>query len=663
MRRTPYVCACLTAAVALLVLVGGWCLDVEVLRSIAPGTVSMKAPTAVLFLLSSGALALMAGRPSGRRRWLARGLAVLVIAIAAAFLAEYVFHVSLGIDERPFRDEVSRLQGAAYPGRPSPLAMVSFVLVAVALMTLDTRRRLAELLVVPVVMIAATSLIGYLYSIPAFYGPASATKMAINTAALFLALSVAIVLARPRGALQRLLTTNAPGGIMMRKLLPIALAVPLLLGWLRLVAHDAGLFGLRTGTWWLTAATIVCLTLVVVVAASSVDRAVRRAERQFETAFELAPIGVAIVRLDGHLIMANRALSRITGYTRHDLVDKRADELFHEDDRDGYEAARAQVLGGGPYTADRRYRRADGAVIWARHSAALVRDDDGRPQHIIAQVQDITTERADASALALAKDDLETRFERLQELDRMKEEFVSLVTHELRTPLTSVAGYLDLLLDDEDGDDDAARLDPGHARHAQVARRNAQRLIDLVEDLLFVRRLEAGREELDPIALDLSELAADRVESIAPLASAKDIAIDGDVAAGVIVDADPRRMAQILDNLLSNAIKYTPEGGRVRLDLASRHDRVELAVHDTGIGIPAAEQASLFEPFFRASNVAHGTEQGTGLGLVVTRRLVEAHGGTIDVASGEGRGSSFTVTLPAACEVTAPARGDAARAA
>jgi PAS domain S-box-containing protein len=648
MRRTSYVCAALTVVAALTILAVGWALDVEAIRSVARGAASMKPPSALMLILSGVALALVVERPSGRRLWAVRGLAAVVIALSAVYLGEYLFAVSGGIDELVFKDTVAQANGAAYPGRPAPLTLISFVLVACALLTIDARRRPTGLLIAPVAAINAMCVVGYLYSIPAFYGPATAAKMSLTTALVFLVLAAGVLLARPRGRLQAFLTTDSPGGIMARPLLPLAIAVPLLLGWLHLVGEHSGLFGDRTGTWWQTAGTIVCLVLVIGFAARSLNRGVLDAQRRFETAFEHAPMGIALVDLNGRVMKVNRLMSETTGHDAPSLVATPFSDLIHPDDRGEYQVAARQLMyeGGASYTIERRYVRRDGSELWARQSATLVRGSDDRPQHFIVQVQDITGQREDAEALAAAKQELQDKVKRLQELDQLKEEFVALVTHELRTPLTSVAGYLDIVL--EDDDEDVVRLDPQHAHHVGVARRNTQRLIDLVEDLLLIRRLEAGREQLSPQTLDLSDLAADRLESVAPMASAKGVTIGGDVAPGIVVDADPRRIAQIVDNLLSNAIKYTPAGGDVRLTLAPAGDRVALAVADTGIGIPEVDRPHLFDPFFRASNVSGSAVPGTGLGLVVTRRLIEAHGGTVDVESTEGFGSRFVVTLPSA---------------
>lgn len=653
--RTARAAAAAAVLVGVLVLVVGWGMDVEAMRSVVPGTVGMKPSTAAMFVLSGIALWLLAGGSTRRRHYVAAGCAAACILLSFAFLAEYVFHVSLGIDEFPFRDEAGRAKQLVYPGRIAPMTAISFILLSSALLTIDLRRRLSEPLVAPVVGIGATCLIGYLYAIPVFYGPGSVGKMALSTAVLFLILSTGVLMARPRGRLHSLLTTESPGGSMARRLLPVAVLVPLLLGWLSQVGESWGVFSDRAGEWWLTGATIAVLCLVVAQAAQGLDRGVRQAQRRFETAFQDAPIGIALVDLEGRVLKANQALYDITGYDGDQLVAKRFADLVHPGDRETEERNARELLASDcrAFTVENRFVRRDGSALWALHSASLVRDDDDQPLNFIAHVQDITRQREDAEALAAAKHELEGQVDQMQELDRLKEEFVAIVTHELRTPITSVAGYLDLLLEVEE--DDPAPLEPHRRHYAEVARRNAQRLIDLVSDLLLVRRLESGHEELARVKLDLSALTYDRLESMSPAAGAKHVGITVDVAAGIVVDADPRRLAQVIDNLLSNAVKYTPEGGNVWVSLANGGPTVRLAVRDNGIGVPANEQEQLFDPFFRASNVTRGAVSGTGLGLVVTRQLVEAHGGTIAVDSVAGTGSTFRVTLPCGRAVTAPA--------
>lgn len=277
-RRSIEVCAWAAILAGTVVFFGGWVLDVTALKNVIPGTVVMKASTASA-LVSVGASLLLLRDPTvhGWRRAIGISCAVFPLAMGLAFLSEFVLGLNLRIDEFPFRDAVGRAQRVPFPGRLAPTTAVNFVLVGLGLLLFDRppRRgwRPAEVLAVPVALVASMSLIGYIYSIPAFYGPGSATKMAVNTAVCFLALATGLLLARPHGRLMALVTTTAPGGMMARRLFPFVVLLPLMLGWLRLKASDAGVFGDRVGTWWLTAATIVGMVLLIWRGAARLNRA------------------------------------------------------------------------------------------------------------------------------------------------------------------------------------------------------------------------------------------------------------------------------------------------------------------------------------------------------------------------------------------------------
>jgi signal transduction histidine kinase len=230
---------------------------------------------------------------------------------------------------------------------------------------------------------------------------------------------------------------------------------------------------------------------------------------------------------------------------------------------------------------------------------------------------------------------------RLRELDRLKDEFLSLVSHELRTPLTSIRGYLDLVLDEEAGE-----LNPEQRRFLQAVERNSGRLLRLVGDLLFVAQADAGRLALERAKVDVSALAADCVEAARPHAHQR--AIDLRLAAVPVpaLVGDRGRLAQVVDNLVSNALKFTPEGGRVEVRTSANGNYVRLEVQDSGIGIPAAEQPRLFERFFRAAAATDQAIPGTGLGLAIVKAIVEAHAGRIEVVSAPDQGTTFRVELP-----------------
>jgi signal transduction histidine kinase len=240
-----------------------------------------------------------------------------------------------------------------------------------------------------------------------------------------------------------------------------------------------------------------------------------------------------------------------------------------------------------------------------------------------------------------ARQTLAEQNKRLLELDRLKDEFLSLVSHELRTPLTSIRGYLELVLDEE-----AGKLNTEQRRFLTAVERNSRRLLRLVGDLLFVAQADAGRLTLERAKVDVGALAADCVEAAGPVADQKSIELRLAAAPVPPLVGDRGRLAQVLDNLVSNSLKFTPAGGRVEVRARSADGNVVLEVADTGIGIPAAEQSKLFERFFRAASATEQAIPGTGLGLAIVKAIVEAHAGHIGVKSSPGEGTTFTIELP-----------------
>jgi signal transduction histidine kinase len=229
----------------------------------------------------------------------------------------------------------------------------------------------------------------------------------------------------------------------------------------------------------------------------------------------------------------------------------------------------------------------------------------------------------------------------IQEANRLKTEFVSMVSHELRTPLTSIQGYAELLLEDE-------QIAEEQRESLTLVKKNADRLLGLINDLLDLSRMEAGRVDLHRTSLDLARLIREVAGSLRPLIEAKRqrLRLDlGDALPAVWADAD--RVTQILTNLISNAHKYTLVEGSITVAARRNDGFVRVDVSDTGIGLSPEDQTQLFTKFFRAQDRSPQAGGGTGLGLVITRLLVELHGGRITVSSAPGQGSTFSFSLPA----------------
>ncbi|MFM8552215.1 MAG: ATP-binding protein [Nitrospiraceae bacterium] len=243
--------------------------------------------------------------------------------------------------------------------------------------------------------------------------------------------------------------------------------------------------------------------------------------------------------------------------------------------------------------------------------------------------------------------ELETANQKLRELDHLKSAFVSIVSHELRTPMTSIKGYVENLLDGISG--------PLNGRQAQYLERvkcNADRLTRMTNELLDLSRIEAGLLDLRLAPLEIPELVAEVMDSAQAFARPKSIALHqryGDSLPPVMADRD--KVHQILTNLIHNAVKFTPQHGRIFVEATRLEQQVTICVSDSGCGIPDEEQHRIFEKFYRGPSVPIETK-GAGLGLSITKSLVELHGGDIWVTSTQGQGSQFTFTLP----IDAPAR-------
>jgi two-component system NtrC family sensor kinase len=228
----------------------------------------------------------------------------------------------------------------------------------------------------------------------------------------------------------------------------------------------------------------------------------------------------------------------------------------------------------------------------------------------------------------------------LKELDRIKSEFVTTVSHDLRSPLTAILGYVELI----------GRAGPVNEQQAEFIRRvrvSVEHITALISDLLDLGRIEAGLDSAkEPVPL--AALARYAVDGLRGVAETRGLNLETDLPDDLpLLAGDPIRLRQMIGNLIENAIKYTPQGGCVRVDAYADQDQVILRVHDTGRGISPADQPYLFDKFYRAGNVS-GDTTGTGLGLSIVKSIVDQHHGRVWVESAIGKGSSFTVVLPAA---------------
>jgi len=303
---------------------------------------------------------------------------------------------------------------------------------------------------------------------------------------------------------------------------------------------------------------------------------------------------------------------------------------------------------------------ADGRTLYLTIVDLPYRDRAGRVAGILHLVQDVTemglVDRQLAqnrNELRLLRDqltrqnlELAAANAELRRLSEMKSAFVSVAAHELRTPLAPIRGYVEVLLDG-----DVGPLNEGQREYLEVVQRSVRRLRTLTDNLLDVTRIEAGRIELLLQPTDLSVLIKTITAEYRPHVEAKaqslTLHVSSDLPPAL---CDEARVEQIIGNLLSNASKYTPEGGRIAVGLELAHERgfLQVSVADNGVGIPVEDQSKLFDRFFRAKSAVLTGASGAGLGLHITRSLVDLHGGRIWFETEPGQGSTFYVTFPIA---------------
>jgi len=314
--------------------------------------------------------------------------------------------------------------------------------------------------------------------------------------------------------------------------------------------------------------------------------------------------------------------------------------IVHPDDKDRAAAEAAAIFASGKGGTSRfRWMHKDGHEIWVEGQSIVVCDETG-PVGMRGVTMDITAAvEAEIERAELLERESHAR-QQAEEASRLKEEFLATVSHELRTPLNAVVGWSRLL--------NSGQLDPDGARHAvEVIERNAASQRQIIEDLLDVSRIVAGKLRISTQPVDLLLIIHAAIDAVQPAAEAKEIKIATHVAdPDAIVRADNERLQQVFWNLLANAVKFTPAGGTIDVYLERNGSLAEIRIEDSGPGIPQEFLPRIFERFSQADGSSTRKHGGLGLGLAIVRHLVELHGGTVSAANRESGGAVLTVKLP-----------------
>jgi PAS domain S-box-containing protein len=357
--------------------------------------------------------------------------------------------------------------------------------------------------------------------------------------------------------------------------------------------------------------------------ADAIERhAFERLQRVIDTTHE------AYVAMDetGVIIAWNREAEKLFGWPAREALGRTVEhtlvpEQLRPRHRDGLD--RYLRTGEGPVLGQRLEMpalRRDGSEVPIELTISPLEEDGRRSFH--AFMHDISERQA---------------------AEELKSQFFALVSHELRTPLTSIVGYAEMV-DEFEG----SQLSPAGREYMEIIRRSAEKLDRLVQDLLLVAQVEAGTFSVQPEAVDLGQVVRECVDGARPAAGEAGIDLSHEAEEVPTLMADSRRLGQVVDNLVSNAIKFTDSGGAVAVRVRADGDRCAIEVSDSGVGIGPEELEHLFDRFYRAEEARKGHYSGAGLGLAISKAIVDAHRGEIQVMSEPGRGTTFRVLLPMA---------------
>ena len=384
-------------------------------------------------------------------------------------------------------------------------------------------------------------------------------------------------------------------------------------------------------------------------------RAETLAEMRFRQLLEAAPDAILEVNAAGEIVLLNQTAEKMFGYSREELLGLSVETLVpsamrgtHEQHRRSYTSRplmRPMGIGLGL-----KAQKKDGTLFPVEIS--LSPNPVGEELRVIAMVRDVsarkeaedhlkTVQEKYTAELAAKNLELEARNRDAEKANRLKSEFLASMSHELRTPLHTIIGFSELLAEEMEGP-----LTPKQKRFLGHILQDSRHLLELINEILDLSRIEAGRLELQLSPFEFAPCLDEVLAGIRQQATAKEIRLEKRGSFQGSVFADRLRVKEILYNLLSNAVKFTPNGGLVWVESHVQEKWLETTVGDTGMGISPDEHQSIFDKFYQTGSTTKGTREGTGLGLPITRKLVELHGGAIRVESAPGQGSRFVFTLP-----------------
>ena len=630
-RRISLLCGGLTILIGFIALLG-WVFDIGLLRAFLSDGVNMKINTAKLLILCGVSLvALRAGYVA-----FPRVLLVMIQLFALAVIYEHISGTNLYIDEFIFSDRFANPK-LEVPGRMS-LVTALYILLGAAAMLLSSFKHYtaAQFSGATLVGFVYISLIGHLFHFTGFFAMTQYGGLAFHTAFCLLLLAAGAMLLEPdEGWIKQVYHRLANSNLLIYLVSYIVVVVPLFTA--------IYLFVLRNSSFAPASDMLVLFLLTIILSVpvayfllrlfNQLDEDVRGAHEQLRIAVHASGLGV------WDMDTGNGALSHskkfATFFGSEDVILKNADQLwntFHPDDKLAGKAAFKQAIVTGQLDVQVRVIAEGDVLRWIQFYGETRRDRNGHTERLLGTAMDITARK---------------------EMERHKDEFISIASHELKTPLTSLKSYVQVAHGKS-----KVYEDTGIANMLAKAEVQINKMTGMIGDFLNAAHSEVGRMVLNKTQFPLDELIRDIIQDLSISLKGKQIFLD--TQQPLNVTADREKIERVLVNLVNNAIKYSASSQTVTVNYQQTQDQVVIRINDQGVGIGDDDKRHLFDRFFRAENPNTRTVSGFGIGLYLCAEIVRLHGGNIGVDSEIGQGSSFWFSLPiTVSDTTGPERSDA----